>query len=145
MHSHSILVKCSETIYGLNTQLQLPIFFQISNGISPSSSEPDVEKLVADVQQLQLKELDLKGPDQQDLLSPTQTLSAPDTPSTPTQEAFLLASPGTPETPKAFDAATSPVVFPSAEKSAAIAGEVSTDDPASQGQSLQSRLSKQHT
>ncbi|CAB4032588.1 Hypothetical predicted protein [Paramuricea clavata] len=112
---------------------------KISNGISPSSSEPDVEKLVADVQQLQLKELDLKGPDQQDLLSPTQTLSAPDTPSTPTQEAFLLASPGTPETPKAFDAATSPVVFPPTEESAAIAGEVSTehDDPASQDATIE--------
>jgi hypothetical protein len=92
-----------------------------------------VEKLVADVQQLQLKELDLKGSEQQDLLSPTQTLSAPETPNTPTQEAFLLASPATPETPKAFDAVTNPVVFPPTDESTSNPDQLIDDDPPSVG------------
>ena len=93
-----------------------------------------MEKLVVDVQQLQLKELDLQEPDEQDLLSPTQTLSAPDTPSTPTQEAFPLAIPGSPEeTPTTFDAATSPIVFPPSDETAISAGQQSPDDSPSPG------------
>lgn len=89
------------------------LFLQISNGISPSSSEPDVEKLVADVQQLQLKELDLKESEETDnVLSPTQTFSAPGTPSTPTEVTLPATNASTPETPKACDAASSPIVFP---------------------------------
>ena len=67
------------------------------------------------MQQLQLKELNINETDQLDLLSPTRTLSAPATPNTPTQQAFVLDSPdtpGTPDTPKAFDIAEDPVVFP---------------------------------
>ena len=93
-----------------------------------------MEKLAVDVQQLELKELDLKAPDQQDLLSPTQTLSAPETPNTPTQEGFPLANPGTPETPKAFDAATSPIVFPPIDKeSTTICDQLPAEEPVSLG------------
>ena len=94
-----------------------------------------MEKLVVDVQQLQLKELDLQEPDEQDLLSPTQTLSAPDTPSTPTQEAFPLVIPGSPEeTPKTFDAATSPIVFPPPDETSISVGQQQlADDSPSPG------------
>jgi hypothetical protein len=93
-----------------------------------------VEKLAVDVQQLDLKELDLKGTDQQDPLSPTRTLSAPETPNTPTEEGFPLANPSTPETPKAFDAVTSPIMFPPTDKeSSSISDEPPNDDSASLG------------
>ena len=62
--------------------------------------------------QLQLKELNISETDQLDLLSPTRTLSAPATPNTPTQQVFVLGSPDTPDTPKAFDIAADPVMFP---------------------------------